>query len=231
MLTQLLSVVRQPGELDCESAGEPKSYSWMEEIEVRRQKGRKGREDERRRNGREAEKRWVEGYSVREEHWKGKEKSRVGKGWVKLAKRRQKDKVTIERKDWGRHRADSGRQGVNSQRGSQSEKEIIQGGNSLMCWRTWALDTPGLPFSSYSDKTKHWTNLLTGKHHGRLHTKLKGRWNLGRLNLCPSQKRAIKDINMFNLLSALPKLYGFCWCWGEDVGMQKTIKFDSESCR
>lgn len=33
MLTQLLSVVRQPGELDWDSAGLPRSYSWGEVIE------------------------------------------------------------------------------------------------------------------------------------------------------------------------------------------------------
>lgn len=38
MLTQLLSVVRQPGELDWDSAGFPRSYSWgggREEMEER----------------------------------------------------------------------------------------------------------------------------------------------------------------------------------------------------
>lgn len=33
MLTQLLSVVRQPGELDWDSAGLPRSYTWGEVIE------------------------------------------------------------------------------------------------------------------------------------------------------------------------------------------------------
>lgn len=42
MLTQLLSVVRQPGELDWDSAGFPRSYSWGEVIEWRWRSGQYG---------------------------------------------------------------------------------------------------------------------------------------------------------------------------------------------
>lgn len=40
MLTQLLSVVRQPGELDWDSAGFPRSYSWGGMIESGHEAGR-----------------------------------------------------------------------------------------------------------------------------------------------------------------------------------------------
>lgn len=42
MLTQLLSVVRHPGELEWDSAGFPRSYSWGEVIEGRWRSGHYG---------------------------------------------------------------------------------------------------------------------------------------------------------------------------------------------
>lgn len=82
-----------------------------------------------------------------------------------------------------------------------------------------------------SDETKQWTNLLTDKQHVQLHRKLIRPGNLGKLSLCPSPKQTITDINMFNLLAALPELYGFCWCCGEEVRMQQIINTETEACR